>query len=233
MEVKHQKCAVLHGRRSGNNWYKNKTGSTELRIQDSPLPMYSKDQPYTYLGFSINLSNTASATQATRVANDFKVTLRKIDAAPLSVTAKLQAVNIMCSSRLNFYLSNFTFTQKCLDELEDEIVRHVRRWLQLNNSSNRDFMFCPRTEGGLGLMNPHTLYSAKHLSFMLSMLNSDDRQVRETARTSLRLHMEKRKVPLASQDDENTFAGFITSTRGEIEEKQQSELGKIRLDPPR
>jgi len=227
MEVKHQKCAVLHGRRSGNNWYKNdKTGNIELHIQNSPLPMYSKDQPYTYLGFSINLSNTASTIQATRVANDFKVTLRKIDAAPLPVTAKLQAINTMCSSRLNFYFSNLTFTEKCLDELEDEIVRHVRRWLQLNNSSNRDFMFCPRAEGGLGLMNPHTLYRAKHVSFMLSMLNSDDGQVRETARTSLRLHMEKRKVPLASRDDENTFAGFRTSTKGKIEKNSRVNWAK-------
>jgi len=69
-------------------------------------------------------------------------------------------------------------------------------------------------------MNRHTLYSAKHLPFLLSMLNSDERQVRETARTSLRLHMEKRKVPLASQD-ENTFAGFRTSTRGKMEKNSR------------
>lgn len=178
----------------------------QLLTHGLPLfPMYPKDQqPCCYLGHEINSSNTTAATSqaaAAAVAEDFKTTLKKIDAAPpLPVAAKkLQAVNTMGSSRLNFYSSNLTFTTvKCLDEMESEIVKHVRKWLlNLNNSSNRDFMFSPRAEGGLvGLLST---MRRGCLSFALSVLNSDDySQVQETARASLSLHMQnKRKVPPA------------------------------------
>ena len=48
LQVKHRKCAVLHGQRSGNKWSKKDgTASIELIIQSSPVPRFSNMQPYT------------------------------------------------------------------------------------------------------------------------------------------------------------------------------------------
>jgi hypothetical protein len=77
-------------------------------------------------------------------------------------------------------------------------------------------MFTSRSEGGLGILNPSALYSAKHLSFKLSALNSDDAQVRETARASLALHMQKRKVPEVQDGDGGGFGGFQTTDDGNL-----------------
>ncbi|KAL8571629.1 hypothetical protein ACOMHN_055823 [Nucella lapillus] len=55
-----------------------------------------------------------------------------------------------------------------------------------------------------------TLYSAKHLSFRLSVLNSDEEQVPDAARSSLALHMQKSKVSEATATD-NAFCGFQTT----------------------
>ena len=57
-----------------------------------------------------------------------------------------------------------------------KIVKFIRSWFGLNNSSNRDIMFIPRKFGGLGVINPTTTYIAKKISFLLSTLNSDDPQ---------------------------------------------------------
>ena len=47
MEVKHRKCALLRGHRTGNNWSKkDATCTTDLTIQDSAIPVYSKTQAY-------------------------------------------------------------------------------------------------------------------------------------------------------------------------------------------
>ena len=94
--------------------------------------------------------------------------------------------------------------------MEDRIVGCVRSWLKLNSFSTRS-MFSPRAKGGLGIFNPSALYAARHLSFKLSVLNSDDPQVCETARASLELHMQRRKVPHAPPDARNSFCGYQTT----------------------
>lgn len=211
MEVKHRKCATLHGQRTGNNWSKRDgTAETELEVQGSTIPKYNKDQSYTYLGHEINLSNTADENQVKSILQEFKDTLSKIDIAPLAVAAKIQAINVMATSKLHFYFPNIQFTDKALENIENTIVFFVRSWLGLNQSSTRSFMFCPRSEGGLGLLHPRNMYYAKKLSFILSVLNSDDEQTRNTARYSLALHLEKRKCTEAARGDDRVFAGYTT-----------------------
>jgi len=218
MEVKHRKCAVLHGQRTGNNWSRRDgTASTELVVQNSPIPLLTKEQSYTYLGHQINISATSEEEQVDKIVGDFKETMDKIDVAPLAVAAKLQAVNVMATSKLHFHFPNVTFTDKVLDSIEGTIVFHVRAWLGLNKSSTRSFMFSGRSVGGLGLFHPRSIYYAKKLSFMLSVLNCDDEQTRHTARTSLALHLTKRKCSVVSgEDDEQNFAGYKTDANGRL-----------------
>ena len=216
MEVKHRKCAILHGQHTGNNWSRHDgTATTHIEVQNAPVPMAGRDTSYTYLGHDINLSGTSESDQVEKIITEFRGTMEKIDIAPLPVAAKLQAVNTMATSKLNFYFSNNKFTEKRLDELEDIIVFYTRAWLGLNKSSTRSFMFTPRDQGGLGLFNPRINYHAKKLSFYLSVLNSDDEQTRASARESLRLHMTKRKCQ-QSRDPENNFAGYSTNANKKV-----------------
>ena len=98
----------------------------------------------------------------------FKDTMKQIDRSFLPITAKIQAVNIMAISKLNFYFPNTVFSESQLKDLEDEIVSSARHWLSLNNSSSRAFFFTPRSKGGLGLINPKVSYYAKYLQFQLN-----------------------------------------------------------------
>ena len=112
----------------------------------------------------------------------------------------------MCMSKISFLFSNVHFLEKQLTQLENEIIGYSRHWFGLNNSSARSFFFVPQSKGGAGLFNPRCLFYSKYLSFALSSLNSDDLSVRNTARASLNLHMQKRKVNFT--EDHLSFAGY-------------------------
>ena len=55
--------------------------------------------------------------------------------APLPIVAKLQAVNDMAVSKLNFYFSNLSFPVKTMSTMEDGILKYVCEWMHLNKSS--------------------------------------------------------------------------------------------------
>ena len=227
MAVKHRKCALLHGQRSGNNWYsKSKTNRLVLEIQGDQIPKYPRNKTYTYLGHDINLDANGGESQMKGLITEFEEKINKIDNSPLPVSAKLNAVNIICMSQMNFYFCNLVFTEKVLKQMEDMVVRKVRQWMDLNNSSTRCFMFLPRRKGGLGLIKPATMYQSKKVSFMLAVLNCDDPQVRATARGSLELHMSKRKVLETDDPERPNFAGYMLGGPGRLAKGSKVNWGR-------
>ncbi len=222
MQIKHRKCALLHGQRSGNNWYpKSRTHQLDLTIQGEALPKYTRKQSYRYLGHDINLDASGSDQQLREVITTFDDNLKKISDSPLPATAKLQAVNTILNSKLNFYYCNLMFPEKTLLEFENKLVRNVRVWLGLNDSVTRSFMFLPNAQGGLGLIKPSSVYHRKKVTFLLDCLNSDDQQTQFTAHNALHLHMSKRKVPL-SDDEDISFAGYKLLQPGKL-----AKVGKV------
>ena len=135
----------------------------------------------------------------------------------LPIVAKVGAINMMVMSKFNFFLCNLTIPIASLKSLEDNIVKYIRNWFGLNKSSNRDIMFIPKKLGGLGIMDPTSIYIAKKISFLLSVLNSDDPQTKYSARSSLNLHMHKRKASKVGDDDDGpTFAGYLVDEHGRV-----------------
>eukprot|EP00745_Piridium_sociabile_P034781 TRINITY_DN6005_c0_g1_i12.p1 TRINITY_DN6005_c0_g1~~TRINITY_DN6005_c0_g1_i12.p1 ORF type:complete len:238 (-),score=30.23 TRINITY_DN6005_c0_g1_i12:818-1531(-) len=55
MELKHKKCATIHGQRSGNNWAKRDgTMAVTLTVQGERIPKYGKEKGYPYFGYQLN-----------------------------------------------------------------------------------------------------------------------------------------------------------------------------------
>jgi len=221
MQVKHPKCAVMHAQRTGNNWARrDSTRNVSLHIQGGAMPQYGRSKEYRYLGFQVNLDGSAAKQQLEEIKEEMKTTLEKIERSPLPVNKKIEAINIMASTKMNFFYENIQFTEKLLQEIEDMIVGFVRDQLKLNTSSTRAQIFTPRKQGGLGVLRPCTMYHAKRVSFLLSVLNSDDAHVRATARESFSLHLQKRKIPLAD-DENNNFGGYKTNDAYRLEKKSK------------
>ena len=207
MDLKHRKCAILHGQRSGNNWVKNSsTVNTRVVIQNGVIPLRAKGQTYPYLGYAVSID--MCTTQVHDLICKFVNTLSKVNNSQLPSSAKLEAINTMCISLLNFPMPNLLFLEKDLAYLENQIVDGVRLALSLNQSTTSCYFFIPKSQGGLGILSPKLLYYTSHLCFYLNCLNSNDINVQNTARQSLHLHMSKRKAVLAG-DDEQSFGGYL------------------------
>ena len=122
MQVKHKKCATIHGRRTGNNWLKwDTTAHVVLEAQGEKIPSFGRDEPYRYLGFQIDLTGSAAKTQLESTVQDFKTAIENISIAPLPVNKRLEAINIIASSKLNFLFSNSHFTK---NKNTEEVGRH-------------------------------------------------------------------------------------------------------------
>ena len=107
MNIKHRKCAILHGQRSGNNWYRRDGTSTiQIEIQGDEIPKLGKSGKYQYLGHDISLDGKSNQSQVTDIFTSLSQILVKINSSLLPIVAKLEAINIMVMSKLNFYLSN-------------------------------------------------------------------------------------------------------------------------------
>ncbi|KAL8575655.1 hypothetical protein ACOMHN_028676 [Nucella lapillus] len=107
----------------------------------------------------------------------------------------------------------YTAVAAQLQELKRERRRAERRWLLSKLTIHKNLYETskrwPRHP------QPVSPLQCQHLSFRLPVLNSDDEQVRDTARSSLALHMQKRKVPEATATD-NAFCGFQTTDEGNL-----------------
>ncbi|CAL8238213.1 unnamed protein product, partial [Merluccius merluccius] len=101
-------------------------------------------------------------------------------------------------------------------ELNDKTVRAVRKWVGLNTHSTRDIIFQSRRDGGLGVPNIEWVYTATRTAHLLNMLSSDDLKLREMARESLLLHLQRRKVPPAVEN-EPQFLGFKRKENGKLD----------------
>jgi hypothetical protein len=208
LEIKQSKCAVLYQRRSGGNrWYKSKTDrDPEFSINSEPIRVYDLHETYTYLGHKFNVAGEWKK-QVEYMVTEFTTRLDLIDVSPLPLLMKLEAIRQVALSRIQHLFSNVHLACKTLRELNNQVVSVVRKWFGLNTHTTRDIIFQPKQEGGLGVPNVEWIYNATRLSHLTNMLNSDDRTVRELARSSLFLDMKRRKVPLAGEG-EPSFLGF-------------------------
>ena len=129
---------------------------------------------------------------------------------------KLEAIRPVALYKVQHFFSNVHLQQNVLSEMNNKTVSLVRKWFALNTHSTRDIIFHPQQEGGLGVPNVSWIYISMRVSHLLCMLNNDDRDVRELARSSLFLHLRRRKVPLA-RESEPHFLGFKRKPSGKLD----------------
>ena len=104
MKIKHRKCAILCGQRSGNNWYyRDGTTNTHIEIQDDEIPKLGKSGTYQYLGHDISLDGKSNQSQVTDIFTSLSQMLDKIDLSVLPIVAKLEAI-------ISWSCLNLTFT---------------------------------------------------------------------------------------------------------------------------
>lgn len=162
--------------------------------------VYCLHETYTYLGHKINIAGEWNE-QVNIIVSDFS-------------SKKLEAIRQLALSEVQHLFSIVHIQQKSLSEMNKKIEGLVRKWFGLNTHSTRDIIFHPQWEGGLGVPNVMWIYTGMRISHLMNMLNSDDKDVSEFARSSLFLDLSKHKVLLAKESEPH-FLGFKRKSSGE------------------
>jgi hypothetical protein len=183
----------------------------------NPIRVYSRHETYPYLGHKFNVAGDWEE-QVKELTNDYTVRLDLIDSSPLPILMKFQAIREVALSKIQHLFANIHIPQNILTEMTNKTVSLVRKWLGLNTHSTRDIIFQARGDGGLGVPNIEWVYTATRTNHLLKMLNCDDVTVREMARESLLLHMQRRKIPPA-KENERQFLGFKIKDNGKLDIK--------------
>ena len=135
LQVKHEKCAVFYGRRSGNNWYKGKENATpEIEIYSNRLPVYQRDKPYKYLGKSMSIVGE-DAKQITDIVDTYKDLVTKIKASDLPLALKGNAMNNLALAKILHHFYNSRLSVKQLDQLDNIKTDAVRELFSLYKST--------------------------------------------------------------------------------------------------
>ncbi len=164
LQVKHSKCAVFYERRNGGNrWYRSMADQPpSFTILDQPLRVYTRHETYDYLGHNFTIAGEWSL-QVTDMSHQFMTRLDLIDASPLPITLKVQAIRDIAFSKIHDF--NVHIPQKVLHEMDDKTINVVRKWLCLNTHSTRCFIFQKRQVGGAWSSKLHVgVYSHKTVS---------------------------------------------------------------------
>ena len=101
LQIKHSKCAVLYQRRSGGNrWYRSRADrNPEFTINTEPIRVYDLHETYTYLGHKFNIAGEWKE-QVEYITTEFTSRLDLIDASPLPLLMKLEAIRQVALSRI-------------------------------------------------------------------------------------------------------------------------------------
>ncbi|KAI2658189.1 Poly(ADP-ribose) glycohydrolase [Labeo rohita] len=147
---------------------------------------------YTYHGHKINIAGEWKE-QVNIILSEFTSNLDLTDKCPLPLTMKLEAVRQVALSKVQHLFSNVHIQQKVLSEMNNKTVSLL--------------------EGGLGEPKVTWIYTSMRISHLLNMLNNDDKDVRELARSSLFLDLRRRKV----KEAEPHFLGFKRKPSGKLD----------------
>ena len=98
----------------------------------------------------------------------------------------------------HFY--NTRLSEEQLEKLDILLTSAVRDLYVLYKSTTSLVIYLPREHGGIGVKRISDVYRSIRLAFLIEMLNHDVTQFKEVARYSLKLDMEKRRVPITQKN---------------------------------
>ena len=212
LDIKVNKCKALYGRRSGNNWYKGKSDSVpQFCLQDKRIPNSKRKEAYMYLGKSVSIEGE-DPEQINDFCDAYKSNVEKICTSTLPLSLKCKALNDMALAKVLHHFSNTRLKRTLLKSLDDFLTDKVRELFGLYTTTTRLIIYLPRVYGGLGIKKLSHVYYITRTSFLIKMLNHDEKVFSNIVKRSLQLDMKKRGV--LESNENNNFLGYGVKENG-------------------
>ena len=206
LDVKASKCAVLYGRRSGNNWYKGKNDKKpNIAVQNKKIRVLKRNESYKYLGKLITI-NGDYPKQVSEMISTYKDQVEKIYQYKLPLSFKVCTLNNMALAKFLHFFCNTRFHEKLLVKIDTFLTNKVRELFSLYKSTTGDVIYLSRLHGGIGVKQFSTAYYCTRVAFIRKMLNHNEEILKNFARESLELDMKKRGINTSNAV--NNFLGY-------------------------
>ena len=154
---------------------------------------------YKYLGKSLALSGEDSL-QVIEMIDTYSDLVHKIQQCNLPLPLKASAFNNLALVKILHHFYNTRLSEEQLEKLDILLTSAVRDLYVLYKSTTSLVIYLPREHGGIGVKRISDVYRSIRLAFLIEMLNHDVTQFKEVARYSLKLDMEKRRVPITQKN---------------------------------
>ena len=141
LDVKASKCAVLYGRRSGNNWYTGKNDKkSNIVVQNKNTKVLKRKDSYQYLGELIAI-NGDDPKQVSEIIPTYKDQVEKICQCKLPLSFKVFSLNNMALAKVLHFFCNTCFQDKLLVEIDTFLKNKVRELFSLYQGCDLSFTF--------------------------------------------------------------------------------------------
>ncbi|XP_067143388.1 uncharacterized protein [Centruroides vittatus] len=178
------------------------TSGDVFQLQQATISPLEKGGSYTYLGIP-----TGGTTHHTRedVITKLQNDIRPLDDSKLAPWQKLDAINTLLLPRLTFHLLLGSNPKKRLDNLDRQIKKAAKRWLNLPQRASAELVHIPYDHGGGNITRCSTLSDICEVTHGVHLLSSRNPKVKAIALTFLRSVVRKRIRRDPSDDNLCTY----------------------------
>ncbi|EFN75828.1 Uncharacterized protein T26G10.4, partial [Harpegnathos saltator] len=154
-----------------------------LRIQGQLVRAMAEGEAYEHLcipmGFGVNQTPHAAIRA-------FRDDLASVERSLLAPWQRTEAVATFLLPRLDILLRGAAVEKGPLKELDLQIRRSCKTWLNLLQRASAEMVYMPPRKGGCGLLLLADLADVLTIAYVFRLLTADDRLVRDLAWASLR-----------------------------------------------
>ncbi|XP_023232450.1 uncharacterized protein LOC111632285 [Centruroides sculpturatus] len=173
-----------------------------FKIQETDITILQKHDHYMHLGVPTGFTIGKSATAVVEgILNDLKL----VDNSCLAPWQKIDSINTFLTSRLVFHLTLGNVSKKALNNLDKNIKRYVKRWMNLPQRASPEVVHMPNAQGGVNVSPCTILADVAQVSHAVNLFLSRDHDVTSLATNTLKKVVEKRLRRVPSDTDLCTY----------------------------
>lgn len=172
MALSIDKCSTFEYRPSGKSWY---VRNPQIELGDQMVPYAEPDETLKYLGVKMN---PWRGLMKGFERQTYEEVIARVKALPLKPMQKLDLLTKYLFPRYVYGLITSPPAKRILTDLDQLIRVEIKRILHIPQSTCDAFMYTPRKQGGLGLLQLETMVPVAAIRNVIKARASSDLAVR-------------------------------------------------------
>ena len=191
LKIRVDKCHTMGMKKYGSV---HKQYQPVINICRERIPPLQDGEEFTYLGKVFNYDMNID-TEKLRLAAELTKYLEKIDLLPLHPKFKIEIVQKYIYSKFRWSFSIYPLTVTWITQnIDNNINRYVRKWLQIPISGNITLLSLPRKKLGMNIKSAKDIYEACKLTVRRILKESKNDEIKQLWKLTSVKHIKEDKL---------------------------------------